>query len=456
MNNNSNPLSAPKSILEQKAASFMRGLSQTESDRVIVALSGGADSTALLLFMKSYAPKTEAVHVNHGLRGAESDADEAFCRRLCERLRVPLTALKVDVKGFAGVSGKSTEEAARILRYRVFSEVSGGNVLVATAHNADDNAETMLWNMIRGTGLTGLSGIPARRGNFIRPLLTVTRSEILSFLQDQKQEYVTDSSNLTDDYSRNFIRHNIMPQIEKLNPAFVKKTIETAAILRDIDGFMTEAAASSDLKTSDPILRREAIRLFFKENDIEPDYRKICLIDTQIAEKGLTKVEVGKNRYVCYDGNSLKLTEKKETPKNLSSICIKYDEDVNFGDKTIKLKRQTDKISPEKGIVNSFLTNNALDCGKIEGEIILRRKEPGDRFIKRGNNFRSKLKTLYNSMPASLRDDNIVLADRNGIIWVENFGAAAHAAATEETTDRVYVEVRHKNPIEPGVTDCQV
>jgi tRNA(Ile)-lysidine synthase len=446
---NSNPLSTPQnplqSILTQKAALFMHGLSLSGAERVIVALSGGADSTALLLFMKENVSNTEAVHVNHGLRGAESDADEAFCRLLCERLNVPLTVERVDVKGFASESGTSTEEAARILRYRVFEKVSGGSVLVATAHNADDNGETMLWNLIRGTGLTGLSGIPARRDNFIRPLLTVTRSEIIEFLHDRKQEYVTDSTNLTDDYSRNFIRHNIMPKIMTLNPAFVRKTSETAAILRDIDSFIKNTAALSNLRTADPVIRREAVRLFFKQNGIEPDYKKIRLIDDEIEKKGLAKVEVGKNRYVCYDGSKLTLESKKVKPSNISDICINYDETVNFGDKTIKLKRQTDKISPQEGNVNSFLTNNVLDCGKIEGGIILRRRQPGDRYVRRGNNFRSKLATLYNSMPPAFRDDNIVLADENGIIWVEHFGAASHTAATEDSTDRMYIIVEYGN-----------
>ena len=165
-----------------------------KGDTVVCGLSGGADSVCLLLAMKQLSEQlgitVEALHVNHCLRGDESDRDEAFCRKLCEDNDIPFKAFSCNVKAYAADHSLSDEEAARKLRYSIFAENSASK-LMATAHNADDNLETMILNLARGSALKGLCGIPPVRGNIIRPLLCVSRAEIEAFLAGLGQDFVT-------------------------------------------------------------------------------------------------------------------------------------------------------------------------------------------------------------------------------------------------------------------------
>ena len=209
-------------------------------DTVVCGLSGGADSVALLISMSELSEKlgisVEALHVNHCLRGTESDGDEQFCRELCARLNVPFKAISCDVRSYAEQYSLSTEEAARKLRYDIFREHSKGKKL-ATAHNANDNRETVILNLARGTGIKGLAGIPMIRGNIIRPLLTVTRKEIEDFLAKRSQPYVTDSTNLSDDYTRNKIRHRILPLLSEINSSAVETSINSINTVREENAF---------------------------------------------------------------------------------------------------------------------------------------------------------------------------------------------------------------------------
>ena len=184
---------------------------------VLCALSGGRDSVYLLhrlrKWQKEYGFRVFAAHFNHQLRGAESDRDEAFVRSLCEEWNVPLIAGAADVRSFAEERGMGIEEAARTLRYdfleETLREIGGG--VIATAHHADDLAETMLMNLVRGAGTKGLCGIPPKRGNIVRPILTVTRKEIDSYMLLHGLPYVEDSTNAHDDCTRNLLRHHVMP-----------------------------------------------------------------------------------------------------------------------------------------------------------------------------------------------------------------------------------------------------
>lgn len=210
-------------------------------DAVVVGFSGGADSTCLLQALWGLRGLLKirlfAVHVNHGLRGEESLRDEQFCRNMAGELGVPFAVFAVSVREKAAAKGLSLEEAGRVLRYAALEQVraeleaghmpqafslSGtkpcmeggtGRCLIASAHHADDQAETILFHLLRGSGLRGLSGMEAKRGALIRPLLCMTRAEILSWLTEQNIPYVTDSTNLCDDYTRNFLRNRILPEL---------------------------------------------------------------------------------------------------------------------------------------------------------------------------------------------------------------------------------------------------
>ena len=217
-----------------------------DGDTVAVGLSGGADSCALLIVLhelrERYGILLRACHINHNLRGAESDSDERFVRELCEELGIPLTVFSVDVKGSVQ-KHESIEEAARRLRYECFEKTAAQGCLIATAHTANDSAETVLMNIIRGTGTKGLAGIPPIRGSFIRPLIYCTREDTERCCTEHGTHFVTDSTNLIDDCTRNRIRHNIVPLLEQFNPSFTGAVMRMTESVRADETFLAEYSA---------------------------------------------------------------------------------------------------------------------------------------------------------------------------------------------------------------------
>lgn len=226
--------------------------------RVCVALSGGADSVSLLMALKELRAELNvelsACHLNHGLRGEESDRDERFCRELCERCAVPFYSKKISVCDLAQ-KHESIEEAARRARYAFFEEALShfGASVLATAHNANDNAETVLLNLTRGTGLKGLCGIPPARSfgdhakglRVIRPLIYCERAEIEAFLRELGQPCVTDKTNLSEDYTRNKIRLRALPELSAINPSVVSVIGRMTGNLRADSDFLDSLAEKS-------------------------------------------------------------------------------------------------------------------------------------------------------------------------------------------------------------------
>ena len=233
----------------KKVSAFLRNHELVAAgDAVVCAVSGGADSVALLFALYLLREKLQislsAAHFNHGLRGAESDGDQEFVEALCRQYEIPLYL------GSARVTAgeKGLEAAARKARYDFFETIPGK---IATAHTADDNAETVLMHLIRGTGLKGLGGIAPSRGNIIRPMLDVTRQEVLAFLQEYHLSWVEDSSNGTDDFLRNRIRHHVMPLLKQENPKLSENVSSMALRLRQDEQILSELTAETlpDVKT---------------------------------------------------------------------------------------------------------------------------------------------------------------------------------------------------------------
>lgn len=217
-----------------------------DGGRVVCAVSGGADSTAMLHCLLSLRAElgieVSAAHYNHHLRGAESDRDEAFVRTLCDTLGVPLTVSGGDVRARAEQTGESIEEAARKLRY-AFLETLGGTV--ATAHSADDNLETVLLELVRGTALRGLCGIPPKRGAVVRPLLCVTRGEIEAYLLENGLSHVEDSTNAAPDARRNRIRQDVVPLLRRENPSLSATVLRASLLLRKDEAYLEQAAEAA-------------------------------------------------------------------------------------------------------------------------------------------------------------------------------------------------------------------
>ena len=219
--------------MTDKVLSWMRAQRMTKpGDTVVCAVSGGADSVCmlhvLLTLRNAIGVTVEAAHFNHHLRGAESDRDEAFVRELCASLDIPLHSGGGDVRARAAKTHESVEEAARALRYAFFSSLPG---LIATAHTQDDNLETVLLNLTRGTGLAGLCGIPPKRERFIRPMLAVSRAEIEAYLRQNGLSHVTDSTNLLPDARRNRLRQSVIPLLKAENPSLCETAFRMCRLL---------------------------------------------------------------------------------------------------------------------------------------------------------------------------------------------------------------------------------
>ncbi len=246
--------------MKKRIAEFIRKQRMLEQDkRYLVALSGGADSVCLLLILKSLGYTVEAIHCNFHLRGEESDRDEAFCKSFCEQQQVPIHLVHFDTREYAALHHQSIEMAARTLRYRYFSQLCHDLPAdaVCVAHHQDDSVETVLMNLIRGTGLHGLTGIhpvvesqePPLR--IIRPLLCVSRSEIEQFLKENRQAYMTDSSNLSSDEAvRNKIRLEVIPLLQQINPSVKESIARTAHWLQEAEKTIDDIAPAMEDRPS--------------------------------------------------------------------------------------------------------------------------------------------------------------------------------------------------------------
>ncbi|MBD5113089.1 MAG: tRNA lysidine(34) synthetase TilS [Ruminococcaceae bacterium] len=293
---------------------FVRKFKMTENfTSVAVALSGGADSVSLLCALSESADSLGitlcACHLNHGLRGAESDRDEEFCKLLCEKMQIPIYTNRIDVKTLQN-KHEGIENAARRARYAFFREIHervGG--VIATAHTASDNAETVLLNLTRGTGLRGLCGIPPQREFIIRPLLNVTREDVERYLDSLGQDFVTDCTNLSEDYTRNKIRLNVIPQLEEINPAFSKAVTRMCESAREDCEFLEELAehALADAKSGrgydaakihvlPEAVKSRAVKKILEDGGIEPSALRINTAKELLNQRS-ARFNPCKNRY---------------------------------------------------------------------------------------------------------------------------------------------------------------
>lgn len=413
-------------------------------DSIVAALSGGADSVCLLTALNELKDRLGitlyAVHVNHCLRGAESDRDEQFCRDLCTKLDIPLICGRFDVKAEAERMKMSTELAAREIRYRFFAEHTKGRKL-ATAHNANDNTETVLFNLTRGTGTKGIAGIPPVRDNIIRPLIEVTRESIEKYLSEKNQSFVTDSSNLTDDYTRNMIRHNVIPVLEKINTSLFRTVSSDSDNFRTDNSFIEEEAdraysACSDGQSSlkglaeyHPALRRRCISRLLSENGIEVSSRRIA--DTEKICINGGKINLHGDVYAVSEKNILSI--RKITPSSGEAVCfpLEYGENIFRGRKII--------ITPAAW--SPDITGSVIDADKVEGRLFIRSRMPGDRIKLAGKNFTSSVKKLFNAeIDATERDSIFFIADDSGPVFIERFGASDKAAVTDITKNVLVIK----------------
>lgn len=418
----------------------------SRGDTVVCGLSGGADSVALLLSLYELRQRlgiaVEAVHVNHCLRGAESDRDEGFCRELCKGLDIAFEAVSCDVRRLSEEQSISVEEAARKLRYDIFAARSKGKKL-ATAHNANDALETVILNLSRGTGIKGLAGIPVMRSNIIRPLLTVTRQEIEAFLSERSQPYVTDSTNLSDDYTRNKIRHNIIPLLSELNSSVIATSINTIAALREENGYIEEMARAAQeqcrsgnrltgLRDYHPVIRKRCITQLLSDNGLPYSYKRLEEADDILMRGG--KINLSGSSYLICRGDIMELCEIKAAPAVSGSAELILGRDTAIAGCIVNCQLiQCDNLKKFES-VHKKSTFYIADYDKIRGKLIVRTRKFGDKIRLKGRSFTSSVKKLINEkIPAAERSELLFAEDECGTVIAERLGIADRIAPDETT-----------------------
>lgn len=437
--------------IEEKVINFIARYGLIgQKENLLIAFSGGPDSVFALHFFYKFRKKfrcnISAVHFNHNLRGNESKEDENFAIAQCKKLRVDLNIIQLDVKAFAKKNKLSLEEAARILRYNELSKFAKRNSIdkIITAHNLNDNTETILMNLFSGTGISGLSGIPIKRENIIRPLLCLTKKEVLQYLNHNKINYRIDSSNLENDFKRNFIRNKILPLIEEINPSFddalfrssqnflKQKEFENKSIEYLIQNFSKQIKngyeLSLDLLKIYGEIPGEFLKFFLKKYfnyQLEhKDYIKINKL--AFNQKGKS---IALKNYLKVIKESDTLVFTKKIIDNIEAVEIKIGESKKISGKTIKIESTTksEKLSP-----NNY---ELIAADNLDDTFIIRNWKIGDKFkplgMKKEKNVSDFLTDL--KIPAAIKKEQLVMINRNQIIWIVGLRISDDVKITSET-----------------------
>ncbi len=413
-----------------------------QGDTVAAAVSGGADSVALLDFLCSLLDLgivVKACHMNHCLRGEESDRDEQLVRSMCREYGVELLVKRVEVLPYTAREKLSVETAARQLRYGFFQEVAGRwNCKVATAHTLSDTAETVLLNLSRGTGLAGLCGIPPVRGGIIRPLITCTRREVEDYCWRHGLSFVTDSSNLTDDYTRNRIRHQVVPQLERVNLQVVAAIGRMGSLLReDRDYLEIQARRAAEelvredgldakgLKEQHPALRGRILAALLSQRGIPYSMERIQALEqlledhrqVQLTGKWYGAVRRGIFRLEPASARSRPLQSQTLLKSQLEEGWVEAAEGKWLHFSVINCA----DYENFENISGSYL-NLVVDYDRINGNILLRARQPGDRIRPAGRGCSKDLRKAFSELALLDRERLCVLADQDGVFLAEGVG----------------------------------
>ena len=394
------------------------------SDSVLCALSGGADSVALLLELiklqrNGRILRVEAAHLNHAIRKNDADADEAFVTELCARLNVPLHTERIDVPRIAKESGRSVELAARTVRYAFLERIRADRDLdcIAIGHHRDDQAETLLLHLLRGSGTDGLACMRLRSGRLIRPLLYTGKSEILAYLSACGQDWCTDATNFETDATRNRIRLEVMPVLERINPAAKKALSDAAAHVAEdsdfLNGLASEAAAEcgtnrEKLMRLDKPIRMRVLRTLlpytdFTASDLD---RLDMLLQGQTGD-----VATLKNGVTAWlDATDLRIGREYAEP---FSTPVPGTGSIRLPNGTLSVERVETARIPCGG------ADAYVDADRITGAVFARSIQAGDQFTPLGMNG-SRLLSDYLTDRKIPRFERTmpILCDETGVVWV--------------------------------------
>ena len=407
------------------------------NDLYIIALSGGADSVALLLLLKNAHFNVHAAHCNFHLRGEESDRDEAFCVDFCQRLGVELHRAHFDTREYAELHKVSIEMAARELRYKWFEQLRQdiGAAGICVAHHRDDSVETVLLNLVRGTGLRGLTGIHPRNGYILRPLLCVSRAEIEKFLADRGQKFVTDSTNLEADVQRNIVRLEVLPLLRKLNPAVAENIQRTAENISEAQQVLNVAIArinnSNILNLSDIEKYGSSEYLIFEW------LKKYGFNGNQVHQ--ILNAETGKVISSAAGYDVLKDRGRlivEPTLKPFNPMRIPEEGTYVLGENMrLSVRKKPVYVSKEAHIAT-------LDAAKVRFPLTVRRVEEGDLMQPYGMKGRKLLSDLMTDLKMTVFEKRrqLVVVDAQGVVvWAIGLRIADFVAVSDATTTIVEV-----------------
>ena len=445
-------------------------------DAVLIGLSGGPDSVALLHLLVQLRPtyrlRLGAVYISHQIRRRAALQEERFCQKLCDRMGVDFSVVREDIPARAKRERKGIEETARDFRYETFERIADSSKYhrIALAHHVDDRVETVLFRIFRGTGLTGLAGIPVKRGRIIRPLFDISKQELLAYLRRHHLSWCEDRTNEKLEFSRNFIRHRILPAVRsRLNPSvdrailnlsetsaeeaghlesIVNKAVRRAVSLRPTGKIQVDIAAVSRM---DPWLRRRLFRACFSRfSDEMPDRHVIERLDRLIGSGG-KGMSLPNRLRAAFSGGKLVLFR----PIRLwHTVSLEVDGTTETGIPGVKI-RSSLLASDRASIPNRRLASKVgLDWRKVVPPLAIRPIQPGDRFQPLGLKGSKKVGDFLTDrkLPSVYRDEIPVVCDQLGIIWLAGFEIAERVKRDSKTKEVLILEIHsHQKSVRKGV-----
>ncbi|MBQ3394595.1 MAG: tRNA lysidine(34) synthetase TilS [Oscillospiraceae bacterium] len=432
-----------------------------EGDTVAVCLSGGRDSMALFHFMvtnsRTLGIKVLAIHVNHGLR-EESRQEEEFVKSYCASLGVECLTRRLEMNDRERPSGLSTESWARDLRYRFFGEVARErSAKLATAHTASDRRETVLFNITRGTGIKGASGIPPVRDNIIRPLIACTRREIEDYCEKNSLRYVTDRTNFETVYSRNKIRLEVLPVLREINSRAEESIVSFASDAEDIYTLLTQLSDNlyekskreggldaATLLKADGIVLRTLLRRELDERDCLSRDNLNAVLSLLSVDGPMREIQLKGDVFAVIEGGILTFAsgERREIPPIEIPVSIGESREI-FGHRILLKRMSAEELSACAAKGKAYL-KQCIDYDKIGCHPVLRNRRTGDTITLGKRKVTKKVKKLLieDKVPLARRDLTPILSDESGrVIWMKDYGVSALFAADEDTVSAIYIEL---------------
>lgn len=465
--------------IKKKVSEYIRRNNMLDFRDVIVAgVSGGADSMCLLNILidmrEIWDIDIVAVHVHHGIRGISADKDMGFVEEFCEKKGIEFRAYKYDVPGIANEKHLSEEEAGRIVRYEAFEKVrdellkkySDRNVRIAVAHNMDDNNETFLFNLFRGSGIKGISGISPVRDSIIRPVLCLSRSEIIDYLTDKGVDYRIDSTNMETDYTRNKIRLKLMPYIrDNINEGVDGNISRTSQLLREISEYMEKQSRiafqkyviikennchihnelwKEDMVIVKMVVRETLAKVAEKLKDITMGHVEsvVALGENEVSKS--VNLPYGMVAVKTYDGVMVKKVKNKENREIIKEEIIKTKDIKNIGDH-IETEHICFTIEKNESIDLTEKTYTKwMNCDILNDSLCVRTRKSGDYMVIDSQGRKKKIKDMMIDckIPKDHRDEIYLLADGQEILWMIGYRMSDRCKINDSMENVVKVEWR--------------